>query len=813
MLTDLRSSLRMLRGNPGFAAAAILTLSLGIAATTTVFAWIDNTILHPYPGVSQPDELAVLETTSPSDHGPDLSLPDYRDYRDRLRQVAGLAIHRRCSFTLGDGADARLAWGELVSGNYFDVLGVKPILGRTFLAEEQNDTPNAHPVAVLGENLWRRGFQADPSIVGRTIRLNRIELTVAGVVPARFRGTVPGLSQDLWVPINLAPRLGLLSMKTFDNRGDRDVNALLRLRPGAALSAVNAEAQQLAASLAAAYPQTNRDTRASVLAPWRAHNGISDYLLAPLRLLAAVSLLVLLIVCANVANLLLARSTVRRHEFGIRLALGAGRFRIARQLLTETTLLAACGAVVAYPLHLWMSASMRALVPNVGLPLVGPHDLDVRMFSFMVLVCAASALACGLFPVFASFRAEVNDSLKEGSRTGTPSRSAHRVRSSLVVVEVALAVVALVGAGLFTRSFRNVRALSPGFDPSGVLLGRFFLENTGYSSDQVLAFTSRLRQALATTPAVRATSFTTFVPLAATNSTSENIAVPGYVPAPGESMVINTALVDTGFFETMHVAVRRGRGFTERDLRPSPPVAVVNEAFSRRYLGGADPVGRTIQVDDEQVQLVGEVAVHKFFSRTEAAMPFLYLPYRQRYRHSRELFALISTTGDPTALVPNLRAAVSTVDAGMASFHAVSLAEYTEVSIFAQKLAASLMGALGLICLALSALGLYSVMSYSVSQRVQEIGIRMAMGASSTQVLRLVMGQSLRWALAGLAAGCGIALLVTGFAGGMLVGVTSHDPLTYAASALFLLLVSAAAAWLPATRATRIDPMIALRRE
>ena len=598
LLQDVRFGLRVLSGSPGFAAVAVLTLGLGIASTTTVFSWIDSVLLHPYPGTSRSDELASLEMINASapNGGASISWLDYRDYRDRLQGLSGLVIRRQCAFTLGDAQRARLAWGELVSGNYFEVMGVKPLLGRFFTREEAGDSPGAYPVAVISARLWRDYFHSDPSTAGKTLRVNRHVLTIAGVAPAEFRGGSPVMQYDLWVPVTMGATLGLLGESAFSDRGDRGMLwTICRRRTGVSLGQVRAEAMALAASLAAANPKTNRGVGATILPTWEQHNGVNEYLRAPLEILLAVSFVVLLIVCANVANLLLARSVGRQREFGIRFALGAGRVRVAFQVLTETLVLAAGGAGVGLLMLLWMQGSLLALVPSVGFPLSASHALNGRIFGFTAVACLATALISGASPALFVFRSNLNEVLKEGSRSDTAGAASRRTRSSLVIGEVALATVALVGAGLFVRSFANIRAIHPGFDAGNVLFGRFFIETTGYTGDQIEQFALRLKRRILAAPGCRDGQLHRFR-TAEYHRRPLQLRARGRIHAgAGESTTVNRALVSPDYFATMRIPILEGRDFTERDDRKAQPVMIVNQAFARRYFRGENPVGRKVR--------------------------------------------------------------------------------------------------------------------------------------------------------------------------------------------------------------------------
>jgi putative ABC transport system permease protein len=815
-IQDLRFALRILSGNPGTAAVAVLTLALGMASTSTAFSWIDGLLLHPFSGVERSQELAVLKLSRPSapNGGTNLSWLDYTDYRDHLTLIQSMSPLRYLSMSIGDADGARPVWGEIVSSNYFDVLGVRPLLGRVFDPSPSRNTPGAYPVTVISERLWRSYFHADPSIAGKTLRVNRRPLTIAGVTPGSFRGMSSPMVLDIWVPASMAAELGLMDTTVLTDRGNRDFSSVIaRLKPGVSLARAQAEVAAVAASLAAAYPKTNRGNSATILPPWRAHTGAGELLLAPLAILMAVALVLLLIVCANVANLLLARSVTRHREFGIRVALGASRWRVGRQLITETLVLAILGALLGLLLFSWMWNALPRLVPDIGLPIALDFNLDARSIAFTAICCIFSTLLVGAAPALFSTRANLNEVLKEGGRGGTSGSATHRTRSLLVVTEVALAAVALVGAGLFARSFYNMRQIHPGFDSSNVLFGRFFLEGTGFTAEQQQQFALRLRRNLEAEPGVQSVSYADFVPLSTTAGPYNRIEPEGYMRGPNESLEINNSRIAPHYFELMRIPLLAGREFLETDDRKAPPVVIVNQAFSQRYFHTADPVGRRTKIFGAWATVVGMARDSKYFSPAERQRPFFYLPALRIDYKLHELDVFVRTAGDPLQAIPTLRHAVVATDSTVTSYHAVPLSEYTQIAQFPQRVAASLMAALGAMCVFLAALGLFGVMSCAVNQRAQEIGVRMAMGASPGNVIAMVLRQGMLLVLAGLALGIVAAAAAARLVSGMLIHVTATDPLTFAAAALFLVLVAVAAMWLPARRATHVDPMISLRQQ
>jgi predicted permease len=811
-LREFQFAARVLRTSPAFTAVAVLTLGLGIACTTTVFSWVDGVLLRPFGGAGHADELAVLERVQPTapNGAVNLSWLDYRDYRAGVTSLAGLAVRRTAAFTLGDGPSARLVWGDLVSANYFDVLEVKPLAGRFFSRDEDGDAVGGYPVTVISETLWRGQFRADPAAVGRTILINRRPITIVGVVPASFRSPIVHL--DLWAPVAMGPVFGTISPESFTTRGGGPLETICRLRPGATVERARAEAGAVAARLAAAYPKSNTGLSASVLHPWEQHNGVNEYLRRPLTILLAVSLGALLIVCANVANLLLARSVSRQREFAIRCAIGAGRWRVTLQVMTETLTLAICGAGVGLLLLLWLHGSLTALIPSIGLPIESSAGVSGRVLAFTAIACVVATVVAGVSPALFVLRSNLNSVLQEGGRGDTSGAASRRMRSLLVGAEVALAMMALVGAGLFVRSFRNVRAIHPGFDAKNVLLGRFFVEAAGMQKEAAMQFSARLQQRLAEIPGIESAAFSDFAPLSTTAGPFNTVRVDGYTPAKGEAMTVNNAMASPRYFATLRIPVYEGRDFTAADDEKAEPAMIVNQAFAARYFHGQSPVGRKVRTRSKWWTVVGLARDGKYFSPAEPTRPFFYTPFRQSYDQDSQIFFFARTATEPADLSAAFRRAAAETDRAAAGIHIVPLEEYTQVASFGQKVAATLMGGLGLLCLFLAASGIYGVMSYTVSQRIGEIGIRMAMGASPARVVGMIVGQGMRVAGVGMATGIGAALVVTRVVRGMLVGVGSADPASFALAAVFLGGAALLSTALPAWRATRSDPMGALRR-
>ncbi|MCL4401345.1 MAG: ABC transporter permease [Acidobacteria bacterium] len=715
---DVRFGLRFLWSKPGFAAAGVLTLAIGIATAATVFSWVDELLLNPFPGSADSSRLAVLENTTASAPrgGVQISYPDYRDYRDNLKLVSGLAIHHEDVFGLGDASGVQPVWGEL----------------------------------------------------------------------------------------------GAYDLPSFRARGSRLYRAIARLGAGAVFEQARAEAMSVARGLEAAWPDSDRGIGATILPAWQMHGGAPELLLAPLRILMAVSLSVLLIACANVSNLLLARSMSRQGELGIRLALGAGRVRLMRQLLTETLLLAGAGAFAALPLAALIDRLHAGRVPKVGVPVAIGFHLGARTLAFTMLACVFATLVCGVAPVLFSFRTDLGEVLKQAGRTGAPGAHSRRLGGLLVAAEVALAAVALIGAGLFVRSFQNARNIYPGFDKTNVLLSRFYFRSLGYSADDVQQFCIRLRERLRSAPGIREVNYADFAPLGSPGGPYLDALAEGYVPAQGERMDVNRTLVAPGQFSLLRIPLLEGRDFTENDDSKAAPVLIVNEAFERRYFGGANPVGRKARCWGKWVTVVGLVKNTRYYSLVDPPGPHLYVPFRQQY-NGNDVYFFIKTSGDPGQALGLLRREIAAIDPGAGAYYATPLAEYAEVTLFGQKIAASLLTGLGFISLLLAGMGLYSVMTYTVSRRTHEFGIRMSLGAQPGNILADVLRHALTLTLAGLAVGIAAALCAARLVSSLFVNVGAADPVTFMAVPFFLTGIALLAACLPARRAARVNPAIALR--
>ena len=823
LLQDLRYSLRMMFRDRAFTLLAVLTLAIGIGASTTVFSWVDAILLRPLSGVAAPDRLVAVETLTPNGAFVPNSYPDYRDFRDHLKLVSGIAVTHPGAFSVGQQDHAERVWGELVSGNFFSVLGTKASVGRLFAPEEYGDKPGAFPLVVISDRFWRSHFNADPSIAGKTIRVNQHELTVIGVADPAFHGSFAGEAFDLWVPYMMQPELNGVDEWMLRDRADRNMFGIARLKPGVTLGQARGELASLATRMAVADADTNQGLSATMLPLAQSHFGPQSLLAAPLSILMGVCGVLLLIVCANVANLLLARATIRQKEFSTRLALGAGKARLACQVVMEILLLAIAATVCGLVVTLWMSHILVKLSPPARLSLALDLHLNFHVFAFSAMLCIVTTFAASLIPALQAARTNLNENLNEAGRSGVGGVRSHRLRSSLVVAEVSLALVALISAALFVRGFSATRQIDPGFHPDHVLLSQFYLASNGYSLEQRKEFTRRLGEKLESAPGISDVAWSDFVPLGFDSGSWEHLEVRGYTPSRDENMKIYRNMISPDYLQLLGIPLLSGRNFTAHDDEKSPLVMIVNQAFVDHFFAGRSPIGRQIHGWGEWFTVVGVAANSKYHYLSEAPLPFFYVPFRQMYRADLNLAFFVRTQASPETALSLIRQKAREIDPGVTVFDAAPLSEYIGGSLYPQRVAASLLSVMGVLSVVLAAVGLYSVMAYSVAQRTHEIGIRMALGARPADVLRLVVRQGLWLVTAGLAVGLCLSLAVARSISAMsifgssmdappkLLGVSATDPLTYAGAMLLLLLVAFFATWIPARRAAGVEPMEALR--
>lgn len=812
-LQDFQYALRTLLKRPAFTVVAVGSLALGIGVNATIFSWVERILLEPIAGVPASRELFSIKSVAANGDLIDSSYFDFKDFRGQSKTLSDVIAFKRRALYLGDAPKVERVWSEMVTGNFFDMLGVKAILGRTFSTEEQAERPGGAPVAVIGENFWRRRFQADPNIVGRVIKLNQNAFTIIGVAPASFPGTISGLSFDLWVPLMMHSQL-TGSWNWLEDRNARPLDILARLRPGVDLERADVEVSAIAKRLEAAYPGTNVHIGSRVMAMDESPDGVQRILGKLLKVLLAVGAAVLLIVCANVGNLLLARATDRQKEFGIRLSLGATRARLLRQLFTEALVLALAGGALGLLAASWMTRGIELLVPSTDLPIaIVANGFDSLGFAFTLALCLGTTILCGLAPAWQTFHRTAQDVLRESGRGLSAGARSRALRGVLVVSELSLALIALIGSGLFIQSFKNAQAANPGFQPEHVLLAGVDLSQSRYPAEQSITLLRRLRDHLLTVPGIQSASICEDVPLGFSNGSWEQVDVRGYLPRAGENMKLYRNVISPGYFDTLKIPLLAGRDFNERDDTRAERVAIVNETFVKRYLAGGPALGHKFRGWGLDISIVGVARDSKYWKLSEPARPYFYVPLSQFFSSGMGVGVEARIADRPEAFEAKLRSEIQSVDPNIAISGTAPFVNYMSASYFAQKVGASLLTVLGCISLGLAMLGLYGVMNYSMSQRSHEIGIRMAVGARPSQVLQLVIREGMRLCLIGAVVGVVLASLVMQLAASVLFGVRSNDLATCAGATFILMALALVAIWLPARRASRIDPIEALRWE
>jgi putative ABC transport system permease protein len=810
LISDLRFGFRMLTKRPGFTLAAVLTLALGIGASTVVYSWTQAVLFHPLGAAKNSDQLVVAETVMPDGALHTSSYPDYVDYRAHQRvfsdmigfELIGNIVRAR------DEAQGERTWGEIVTGNYFDMLGVHAAVGRTF-APEEDGAPGGHPIVIISDGLWRRRFGADPLIVGKTMDFEKHPFTIIGVAPPEFGGTIVGLAVEYWVP--MAEQSVVLPGESLTMRHPTFVHMMGRLKPGVSVEQAQADLSTISAQIARAYPDDSRNTGIHVSPIYAASYGAQPLLRPVLTFLMAAVLIVLLIGCVNIANLLLARALSREREIAIRGALGAGRGRLMQQLISESMLLAFMGGAAGLMAAAWGINLLSLFLPPAHLPFGLEPSFNARVLGFALMLSVAAGVICGIVPALEASKPGLFNALKEGGRNSSMSRGRRRLRAALVIGEVTLAVVMMIGAGLLARSFRNLLNASPGFDAENVRLFAFDLRTNGYGGWKTQEFIDQLVEKLRAVPGVESASAERWAPLWFNGRGWAPVTIEGYTAKPDEFMGIDFNVVGANYFTTMKIPMVSGRDFAERDRRTAPDVVIVNQTMARRFWPGKDPVGHRVNIDDAWRTVVGVAKDIKYHSMQEEPESFLYFPLLQG--GGTDANVLVRTRASTASMIPIVREQARLLDPSVAVLESDDVSQLTRVSIFAQRIAAALASVLGILGLLLAALGIYGVISYGVGQRTQEIGIRLALGAQREDVLKLVLNQGMRpvllGALAGIALGFGVARLLTH----QLYGVRSDDPITFAVVAAILCVVAILACWFPAQHATKVDPMVALRHE
>jgi putative ABC transport system permease protein len=799
---DLRYGARMLTKRPGFTLIAMITLALGIGANTAIFSIVNSTLLRPlaYPNA---ERLMTIWEDHRARSGPErewTSPPGFADWRDQARSFDHVVAFQNWQPTLtGQGEPEQLA-GAQVSHDTFAMLGVAPALGRSFRPEE--DQRGAESVVIISHGLWQRRFGADPSLAGRRISLNGESRVVIGVMPAGFKFPIIA-NADIWRPIQPA-------LNTGCQRGCITIRVIARLKPDATEPQARAELNAIAARIEQQFPDTNTKVGATLVP-------LHEFLVGPVKtqmlaLLVAVAF-VLLIACANVANLLLARSATREKEIAIRASLGAGQWRIARQLLSESLLLAviggAAGLLLSYLLvHLLVSFSPQ------GTPRLDEVGIDRRALGYTMAITVLTGLLFGSAPVWQLFKADLNQSLRDSGKGLQGTRSGRRGLSALVVAETALALMLLVGAGLLIRSFIRLQRVDPGFDPRNVLTAVVALPQAVYPDrNQIAPFYSQLLERVGTLPGVQSAAAVSSLPLAGFDSDAGFVIEGRPAPQPDQRPVAWISSVSPGYFHTMGMRLIAGREFADRDRENAPKVVIISESAARRHFPNEDPIGMRIGNGrpDGWREIVGVTADVKHFGLNQDARVSIFFPDRQQ--PARRMYIVARTATDPSSLSSALKGAVAAMDKDLAVSNIIPMEEITAQSIGQERFTLLLLGLFSALALLLAVAGIYGVMSYAVAQRTQEIGIRVALGAQTRNVLKLVITQGMVLVLAGVGIGLASALALTRFIRGLLFGVSATDPMTFVGVAALLALVALVACYVPARRASKVDPMVALRCE
>ena len=805
---DLKYGVRMLAKSPGFTAVAVIALALGIGANTAIFSVVNAVLIRSLP-FRNPDQLVMVwENNRPRNRAQNvISAANYLDWRDQntvFEQMCAV-FDSRTNLTGVD--DPEEIPTQVVEPQFFDLLGVNASIGRTFVAEE--GVRGQDRVVVLSQGLWKRRFGGDAALIGKTIKLNGRDFTVVGIAPPDFQfllkgSSLTGKKAELWIPLAFSQNSRI--------RQGRFMSAVARIKPGVTLAQAQSEMDGIAANLEKQYVDFNTGWGVS-LVPLRTQL-VGAIRPALLVLLGAVAF-VLLIACANVANLLLARAATRQREIAIRTALGAGRWRIVRQLLTEATVLATLGGGFGLLLAMWGVDLLLALTPKdlLGLQKVG---VDYNVLGFTLAASVLTGVLFGLAPALEASRPNLNESLKEGGRGAVTGGRSHRLRDLFVVAEIALALVLLIGSGLMIRSFSRLNSVDPGFNAKDLLTVQLLLPISKYGEDpQCKAFFKQLTERVEALPGVRSVGTVSYLPIAGAGA-STRFDIEGRPPLPpGEELVGDVRVVDGGYFHTMGIPLLRGRTFTERELTDESHVVIINETMERDQFPGEDPIGKrvTIQMKDENVpsEIIGVVRDARYVGLDTAVRPMAYWPYPELVYSGMTL--VVRTEGEPLALAEGVRREVLAIDKDQPIAAVRTMESWVSDSVSKTRFSTMLLGIFAGVALVLAAVGIFGVMSYAVSERTHEIGVRMALGAQTSDVLALVVKQGMVLALLGVGIGVGAALALTRVMTSLLFGVSATDPLTFAAISVLLALVALAACLIPARRAAKVDPMIALRYE
>jgi predicted permease len=806
---DLRFGVRMLGRSPGFVVLTVSCLTLGIGATTAVFSWLEGVCLRPFPMVSHQERMLAIIGTNRGVAGEvgesiGISWPDFQDFEKNCTLFDAFIADRITGTTLSTGARAQVVNGSIVSANYFDALGVRPMLGRGFRPED-NVGRNAHPVMVIGYQLWKELFRGDPSIIGKIQKLNGVPHTIIGVAPEHFYGTFAGRVMHFWAPVSMLEVLTRGGSQSQDRRAGW-IEGYVRLKPGVTLPQAQVEISAVAKRLEEQYPATNRGHGVKLFPLYRTPFNQAGNLLPTLSIALTVAVFVLLIVCANVSNLLLVKSFGRRHEMTVRQAVGAGRGRLLKQLLTEGLILAAVASIGGLLVANWSRNLLMLLPPALGLYL--PGELDWRVLALSTGVSLTATLLFGLAPAVQASKVDLVTALK-GETGGVVGGGRKALfRSSLVVVQVALSFLLLVGVGLMLKSLTVLLNTNPGFSTHDVLHSSVDLTAAGYDPQRMKNFEKAMTDHLAAQPGVESVVFSSDLPFSYGAFDSAPIAVDGYTAGPDEKMIADYSEVGPGYLRTFRIPLVAGREFTGADNENTPRVAIVNEAMAAQYWRGRDPVGSRLQVKGQWASVIGIAKTIKYANLREAPRMFVYLAMRQG-KTGEEIF--IRASVGPEAVRNMLLREVHALDPDLVPEELITMQEQVGRTTAVRRASVMMLGIFGGQALLLAAIGLYGVMAYNVSQGVREVGLRMALGAKAADIVQRVISNGLVMAAAGIVLGTVVGLASTRLMGNLLYQVNPRDPVVFSAAAVVMIVAALAACFLPAWRATRTDPVRALR--
>jgi predicted permease len=807
---DVRYAYRLLIKNPMFTGVVVLTLALGIGLNTAIFSVIDGLLLRPLPGTRNANELVQMYRTyrGGQEFGSN-SIPHYLDIRERSGDTfSGVSLWSFEQMSLAGGGRNERILGVMASANYFSVLGARAVLGRTFVPAEDSGR-RAHPVVVLSAATWKGRFAGDSAVIGKPIVLNGRSYTIVGVADPEFRGVIPVVTPALWVPLMQLEDIRPGDGSRFVERGNNSFDVIARLKPGVSVTQANARMKALIAGLSVEHPRDYDGGGINIVPQSEAgiHPSFRGAQVALSSVVMAVVAVLLLIACVNVANLFLARARDRAREMAIRLSLGAKRSRLIKQLLTESLMFAGLSGLAGVALAYWVIRLANTIKLPMDVDFSANLSLSPLVITFALGVSLSTGMLFGLAPALQATRPSLIPALK-GEAPAGQSRS--RASKGLVVAQMALSIVLLVSAGLFVRDLRNVTTVDKGFVAENLLVADLAPGLQGYDRARSEDLYRRLRETMLASPNVKAVGFIGYLPLGMSNSDSY-VSIAGYTPAKNEGMSLQTTQVTPGYFDAMGIPIKEGRDFTERDDSASVPVMVVNEYMAKKYWAGTSPIGRTVKYGGRDHTVIGIVPTGKYRRLGEPPSAFYYTVLAQNWNEGMTI--AIRTTSDPEVVAPALRAAVASFDETLPVSAVQTMTRHLGIALMPARLAGSALGVFGLLGLVLASVGMYGIMSYTVSQRRREIGIRMAVGAAGGDVVRMIMRQGLSLVIVGAVIGIGGALAASRLLRGILYSPNVIDPTTFVSVPLLLTAVAALASWLPALRASSVDPLEALRRD